>query len=97
MSAWGKDSEFLVSRWLKLDIMADWLGGLLLMAMEEGMRLEIWPCMFGSMLGISPWFTLLFSSARASQKALWVMKLSLLHAQTTNYQTLIKKTRHFYI
>jgi hypothetical protein len=23
MSAWGKDSEFLVSRWLKLDIMAD--------------------------------------------------------------------------
>lgn len=26
----------------------------------------------------NPWFTLLFSSASASQKALWVMKLSLL-------------------
>lgn len=41
----------------------------------------IWACMFEPMLGASPprWFALLFSSASASQNALWVIKLSLLH------------------
>jgi hypothetical protein len=40
---------------------------------------DIWFCKFEPMLAITPWFTLLFSSANASQKALWVMKQSLLH------------------
>jgi hypothetical protein len=45
----------------------------------EDMSSGIWFCKFDPMLAITPWFTLLFSSVNASQKALWVMKLSLLH------------------
>lgn len=42
----------------------------------EGMNSDVvWVCRVED---DNPWFTLLFSSASASQKALWVMKLSLL-------------------
>lgn len=59
-------------------MLLDVLGVLVVMGVDD-MSSGIWFCKFGPMLLlINPWFTLLFSSANASQKALWVMKLSLL-------------------
>lgn len=70
---------FLGSKLLKSDIPIDVLLALVLVKGIEDMISGIWVCKLDPMLDISPWLTLLFSSANASQKALWVMKLSLLH------------------
>jgi len=69
-TCWGNDRSTgdLASVWLNPD---DILGLmlLLLMGMGEEMRSETWPCKFGSMVGKNV-LALLFSSDRASQKAL---------------------------
>lgn len=78
----GRDLRgFLASEWLNSDIPIDVLVELFIGI--DDMSSETWPCKFPPMVGTNPWFTLLFSSASASQKALWVMKLSLLHKGET--------------
>ena len=75
ISSWGMD---LKSDRPLMDVVL--LNGM------DGMRSGIWVCdKFGPMLllFISPWFTLLFSSANASQNALCVIKLSLLQKKKT--------------
>lgn len=82
MRSCGRDLRgFLGSGWLNSDIPID-VSVLLFIGIED-MSSETWPCKLPPMVGTIPWFTLLFSSASASQKALWVMKLSLLHKGET--------------
>jgi hypothetical protein len=67
----GNDSTgALASVWSNPEVpLLDDLGLLLLMGIEE-MRSETWPCKFDPMVDNNPCFALLFSSDRASQKAL---------------------------
>lgn len=57
------------------------ISSLVLIGNEDGAArfgINGWFCKFGPIFDNCPSFCLLFSSANASQKALWVMKLSLL-------------------
>lgn len=75
MGSWENDlSGFFPSR-LKSEIGLD----AELFEGNEVISSGTWDCKLPSIVGIRPWFALLFSSVNASQKALWVMKLSLLH------------------
>lgn len=79
---------FLISDWVKSDNPIVELG-LLFRGTHDKIWSETWPCCNCKLCLMVftrwswPWLiiTLLFSSARASQKALWVMKLSLLQHQ----------------
>lgn len=78
-SSWERDlSGFLGSKLLNSDVPMD-VFVVVFMGIDD-ISSGIWVSKFDPiLLFISPWFTLLFSSANASQKALWVIKLSLLH------------------
>jgi len=83
ISSCGSDSGCLCSAWLNSDVPPICgLGTMLVLIGNEETRFGIcWHCKFGPIFGNCPSLALLFSSASASQKALCVMKLSLLQKE----------------
>lgn len=78
ISSCGSDNGCLFSA-LLLNSDVPGLGTMLVLIGSEETRFGIcWHCKFGPIFGNCPSLALLFSSASASQKALCVMKLSLL-------------------